>query len=175
MHQNGVTLHPPNRMLDKETDVTEGCRRSLWLITSLGRWMLVTLARLLVRDCNLIPTVIRLQPQRTSSDPNRQSCKPIQIGRAFLLQQAVSMSRPAQGAPKKEEALLRESHDGMLQRLSCFLPLECARCLAASGARREARAVASIITCAIPCTAACIAAGVSNSRCGIRPQCSKVS
>jgi hypothetical protein len=48
---------------------------------------------------------------------------PIPIGREFLLQPAGIMMMPAQGAPKKEDELVRESHDGVLQRLAFFLPL----------------------------------------------------
>ena len=93
------------------------------LLASLGRWILVTLARFLVRYFNLIPTVIRLNTQIASIDPNMQIGKPVQIGREFLLQHAVIMLMPAKGAPKKEDELIRESHDGILQRMSFFLPL----------------------------------------------------
>ena len=123
VHQNGVTLHAANRMFDKDTDATEGCMRRLLLIASLGRWILVTLARFLVRYCTLITTVIRLHAQIASIDPNMQICQPIQIGREFLLQHAVIMIMPAKCAPKKDDAFVRERPDGVLPRMAVFLPL----------------------------------------------------
>jgi hypothetical protein len=123
VHQNGVTLHTPNRMLDKDTDLTSGCIGSLVLLASLGRWILVTLARFLVRYCKLLPTVIRLHTQRASIDAHMQIGTPVPSGREFLLQPAGIMLMPAQGAPKKEDELIRQSHDGILQRLAFFLPL----------------------------------------------------
>src|SRR4030095_11084754 len=88
VHQNGVTLHTPNRMLDKDTDLTSGCIGSLVLLASLGRWILVTLARFLVRYCKLLPTVIRLHTQRASIDAHMQIGTPVPSGREFLLQPA---------------------------------------------------------------------------------------
>jgi argininosuccinate synthase len=66
---------------------------------------------------------VRLNTQIASIDANMQIGKPIQIGREFLLQHAVIRIMPAKGAPKKEDELVRESHDGVLQRMSFFLPL----------------------------------------------------
>jgi hypothetical protein len=76
-----------------------------------------------MRYFNLITPVIRLNTQIASIDANMQIGKPIQIGREFLLQHAVIRIMPAKGAPKKEDELVRESHDGVLQRMSFFLPL----------------------------------------------------
>jgi hypothetical protein len=123
VHQNSVTLYAPNRMLDNDTDVTSGCIGSLVLLASLGRWILVTLARFLMRYCNLLTPVIRLHTQRAAIDAHMQIGTPIPIGRECLLQPAGIMMMPAQGAPKKEDELVRESHDGVLQRLAFFLPL----------------------------------------------------
>ena len=63
MDQNVISIQATDRMLDKDTDLTESFIRSLLLFVSLRARMLFTLARLLVRDVNLIATVIRLHPQ----------------------------------------------------------------------------------------------------------------
>ena len=63
MYQNVVALHATDRMLDKDTDLTEGFIRSLLLSTSLGTGVLFTLARFLCRNFNLIITVVRLNTQ----------------------------------------------------------------------------------------------------------------
>ena len=63
MNQNVVALHATDRMLDKDADLTKGFIRSLVLFASLRARILLTLARLLVRDGNLIATVIRLHTQ----------------------------------------------------------------------------------------------------------------
>jgi hypothetical protein len=65
MGQNAVALHVPDRMLDQDTDLPDGFIRRLLLFASLRARRLFTLARLLVRDGNLIATVIRLHPQLT--------------------------------------------------------------------------------------------------------------
>jgi hypothetical protein len=58
MDQNIVTLHATDRMLDKDADVTQGFMHSLLLFASLRARILFTLARLLVRDFNLLSLVI---------------------------------------------------------------------------------------------------------------------
>jgi hypothetical protein len=58
MYQNVVALHATDRRLDKDADLTEDFIRRLFLIASLRIQVLVTLARLLVRDFNLLTTVI---------------------------------------------------------------------------------------------------------------------
>ena len=58
LYQNVVALHTTDRMLDKDADLTEGFISSLLLFVSLRARMLFPLARLLVRDFNLISTVI---------------------------------------------------------------------------------------------------------------------
>src|SRR5882724_8195823 len=59
MDQNIVALHAANGMLDKDADATSGCVGSSLLIAQWRVGVLVTLARLLRRDVNLITTVIR--------------------------------------------------------------------------------------------------------------------
>ena len=60
MHQNGVAFHAANGMLNKDTDLTQGCIGSLLRSAQVRVGMLFTLARLLGRDVNLIPSVVRL-------------------------------------------------------------------------------------------------------------------
>jgi hypothetical protein len=59
MDQNVGALHAANGMLDKDADTTHGGIRSALLIAQLRVRVLLTLARLLRRDGNLITTVIR--------------------------------------------------------------------------------------------------------------------
>ena len=89
-----------------------------------------------MRPFNLLTTVIRLNAKIAHIDPNMEIYKPIQIGRELLLQPAVIMLMPTQCAPKQDDELVRESHDGVRQCMSFFLPLECSRCLASSCERR---------------------------------------
>ena len=63
MHQNVVALHAANGMLDKDADLTQGFIGGLLLITQLRVGVLLTLARLLRRDINLIAAVVRLNAQ----------------------------------------------------------------------------------------------------------------
>jgi hypothetical protein len=57
--QNLVALHTANGMLNKDADLTQGLLGGLLLITQLRVGVLLTLARLLRRDGNLLTTVIR--------------------------------------------------------------------------------------------------------------------
>ena len=59
MYQNVVVLHAANGMLDKDADATHGCIRRSLLIAQLRVGILLTLARLLRRDVNLLTPVIR--------------------------------------------------------------------------------------------------------------------
>src|SRR5712692_9860382 len=63
MYQNIVALHATNGMLDKDTNATQGGIGSSLLIAQLRVGVLVTLARLLRRDVNLLTTVIRLHAE----------------------------------------------------------------------------------------------------------------
>ena len=79
MYQKIGTLHATDRMLDKDADLTEGSMRRLLLFTSLRARMLFTLARLLMRDFNLIPTVIQWHTQIAQVDQHIEIGKPIYI------------------------------------------------------------------------------------------------
>jgi hypothetical protein len=60
MHQNVIAFHAANGMLNKDTDLTQGCIGSLLLIAQLRVGVLFTLARLLCRDVNPITPVVTL-------------------------------------------------------------------------------------------------------------------
>jgi len=123
MDQNVVALHATDRMLDKDTDLTEGFMRRLLLFASLRARILFTLARLLVRDVNLIATVIRLHTQRTSVDKHIDVGKPIAIWGQLLLQHTVIMVMTTQGSTEKDDELVRKGHDRVFQRMLFFFPL----------------------------------------------------
>ena len=59
MDQNIVALHATNGMLNKDADTTQGGIGSSLLIAQLRVGVLLTLARLLRREVNLITTVVR--------------------------------------------------------------------------------------------------------------------
>jgi hypothetical protein len=59
MDQNMVALHAANRMLDKDTDTTQGGIGSFLLIAQLRMGVLLTLARLLRWDVDPIAMVVR--------------------------------------------------------------------------------------------------------------------
>ena len=63
MYQNVVALHAANGMLDKDADATQGGIGSALLIAQLRVGVLLTLARLLRRDINLIATLIRFNAE----------------------------------------------------------------------------------------------------------------
>src|SRR5262245_46307037 len=60
MDQNVGALHTANGMLDKDADLTQDCIGSLLCIAQLRVGVLFALARLLCRDINPIPLVVRL-------------------------------------------------------------------------------------------------------------------
>ena len=60
LYQNVVAFHAANGMLDKDTDLTQGCIGSLLLIAQLWVGLLFTLARFLGRDVNPITSLVRL-------------------------------------------------------------------------------------------------------------------
>ena len=110
-------------MLDKDTDLTEGFIRRLLLFASLRARILFTLARLLVRDVNLIATVIRLHTQITSVDKHIDVGKPSEIWGQLLLQHTVIMVMATKGSTEKDDQLVRKGHDRVLQRMLFFFPL----------------------------------------------------
>src|SRR5262249_39647301 len=58
-----IAFHAANSMLNKDTDVTQGCIGSLLLIAQLRVGVLFALARLLGREVNPITPVVRLNAQ----------------------------------------------------------------------------------------------------------------
>ena len=77
MHQNVVALQAANGMLKQDTDVTHDCIGRLLLSAQWRVGLLLTLARLLGREVNLIPTVVRLNALVDSIDPNMHIGTPV--------------------------------------------------------------------------------------------------
>jgi hypothetical protein len=123
MHQNVVAFHTANGMLDKDTDLTQRCIRSLLIIAQLRVRVLFTLARLLCRDVNLLTPGVGLNTKITSVGPNMDICKPVQLRRKLLFQHAVIVIVAAQRPTQKDNKLVRERHDRVLQRMLFFFPL----------------------------------------------------
>src|SRR5882762_4339616 len=123
MYQNIVALHAANGMLDKDADATQNCVGSSLLLAQLRVGVLVTLARLLRRDVNLITTVIRFNASIAEIDTNIYIDKPIHLRWKLLFQHGVIVIVPTQGATKKNDTLVREGHDRIFQRMLFFFPL----------------------------------------------------
>jgi hypothetical protein len=64
LDENIVALHATDGMIDKDADLTQGLSGDLVLFTSLRTRMLFPLARLLVREGNLLPTVSGLSAHK---------------------------------------------------------------------------------------------------------------
>ena len=107
-------------MLNKDTDLTQGCIGSLLLIAQLRVGVLFTLARLLCRDVNPSTPVVRLNTKIASIDPNIDICKPVQCGWKLLFQHDVIVIVPAKRTTQKDDQLVRERHDRILQRMLFF-------------------------------------------------------
>src|SRR4029453_12446795 len=120
MDQNIVALHPTNGMLDKEANATQGGIGNLLFIAQLWVGILLTLAWLPRRDVNVFTTVIRLNAEIAEIDPHMQVNKPIQRRWKLLLQHEVIVIVPAEGATKKNNKLVRQCHDRVLQRMLFF-------------------------------------------------------
>jgi serine acetyltransferase len=101
MHENGGALHATDRMLDKDTDVTDSSLRRLLRFVSLRARLLWTLARLLVRHGTLITTVIRWHAQISSVDTPMEVGQPIVVGGQLVLHHAVLMVMTTQGSTEK--------------------------------------------------------------------------
>jgi hypothetical protein len=120
MDQNVVALHAANGMLNKDTDLTQGGIGSLLLIAQLRVGVLFALARLLGRDVNPIPPVIRLNTKIASIDSNIDIYKPVQLRRKLVFQHEVIVIVAAKRPPQKDDQLVRERHDRILQRMLFF-------------------------------------------------------
>ena len=114
MDQNIGALHATNGMLNKDAHATQGGIGSLLLIAQLGVEGFLTLARLPRRDGNLLTTVIRLNAEIAEVDTNMQVGKPIQLRWKLLFQHEVVVIVPTEGAPKKNNQLVRPRHDRVL-------------------------------------------------------------
>jgi len=123
MHQNGVALHAANGMLDQDTPLTQDFIGSLLCIAQLRVRILFALARLLRRDGNLITSVVSLNTKIASIDSNMDIGKPIQLRRQLLFQHAVIVIVTAKRPPQKDNKLVRQRHDRVLQRMLFFFPL----------------------------------------------------
>ena len=123
MHQNGVALQAANGMLDKDTHLTQDFIGSLLCIAQLRVRILFALARLLRRDGNLITSVVSLNTKIASIDSNMDIGKPIQLRRQLLFQHAVIVIVTAKRPPQKDNKLVRQRHDRVLQRMLFFFPL----------------------------------------------------
>ena len=123
MHQNGVALHAAHGMLDKDADLTQGFIVSLLFIAQLRVRVLFALARLFRRDVNLIAIVVRLDTTIASSAPNIASSQPVQLRRKLLFQHEIVVIVPTESATKKNNKLVRERHDRVLQCMLFFFPL----------------------------------------------------
>src|SRR4029453_10547054 len=123
MDQNIVALHTTNGMLDKDTNATQGRIGSFLLLAQLWVRVLLTLARLPRRDGNLLTTVIGLNAEIAQVDMNMNVGKPIQLRGQLLFQHEIVVIVPTEGAPKKNNQLVRERHDRVLQRMLFFFRL----------------------------------------------------
>jgi len=120
MHQNVIAFHAANGMLNKDTDLTQGCIGSLLLIAQLWVGVLFALARLLGRDVNPITPVVRLNAQIAQIDADIDIYKPVQLRRKLLFQHEVIVIVTAKRPPQKDDQLVRERHDRILQRMLFF-------------------------------------------------------
>jgi hypothetical protein len=135
MHQNVIAFHAANGMLNKDTDLTQSFIGRLVLIAQLRVRVLFALARLLGRDVNPIPSVVRLNTKVASIDADINICKPVQLRRQLLFQHEVIVIVTTQRPSQKDDKFVRERHDRVLQRMLFFFPLSCSRCLASSADR----------------------------------------
>ena len=110
-------------MLDKDAYLTQGFLGHLLLFRSLRTRILFTLARLLVRDGNLLSTVIGLSTHIPSVDKNMQVSKPINIWWELLLQHGVIMVMATEGVTKEHDEFVRKRHHRIFQGMLFFFPL----------------------------------------------------
>ena len=116
MHQNGVALHPTNRMLDKDADLAHGFIHRLVRHASCWVRVLLTLPRLLIRQVKLLKMVIRLSTLIASINSNMQIAQPIHLWWERLVQHLVIMMMATQGPTEKNDELAGEGHHRVLQR-----------------------------------------------------------
>ena len=136
MHQNGVALHTPNRMLDKDADLAQGFIDRLLRSASCCLRVLLTLTRLRIRHVKLIKMVIRLPTLRAQINPNMQVAKPLHLWWELLFQHLVIMMMTTKGPTEKNYELAWERQHRVLPRMLFFFPLSYSRCCASSCDRR---------------------------------------
>ncbi len=124
MHQNVRAFHAANGMLNKDTDLTQGFIGSFLIIAQLRVGVLFALARLLCRDVNPLTPGVRLNTKIASINPNIDICKPGQLRRKRLVQHHGIVVVAAQRPPQKDDQLVRERHDRILQRILFLVVLE---------------------------------------------------
>jgi len=122
MHQNVIAFHAANGMLNNDTDLTQDFLGSLLRIAQRRVGVLFALARLLGRDVNPLPAVVRLHTKGASIDPNMAICKPGQLRRTLLFQHEVIVMVTTKRPPQKDAQLGRERHDRAFQRRLVFFP-----------------------------------------------------
>ena len=120
MHQNVIAFHAANGMLDKDADLTQDFIGSLLCIAQLRVGVLFALARLLGRDVNAITPVVRSNTKIASIDSDIDIYKPVQLRRKLLFQHEVIVIVTAKRPPQKDDQLVRERHDRILQRMLFF-------------------------------------------------------
>src|SRR5215510_11671236 len=120
MDQNIVALHATNGMLDKDAHATQGSIGSLLLLAQLWVGVLVAFARLPRRDVNVLTTVIRFHAEIAQIGTNIEVAKTIPLRWQLLFQHEVVVIVPTEGAPKKNNYLVRPCHDRVLQRMPFF-------------------------------------------------------
>ena len=110
-------------MLDKDAYLTQGFIGDLLLFRSLRTRMLFTLARLLVRDVNLLATVIGLSTHIAEVDKNMHIGTPSNIWWELLLQHIVIMVMATEGTTEKHDAFVRKGPHRIFQGRLFFFPL----------------------------------------------------
>jgi hypothetical protein len=120
MHQNGVAFHAAHGMLNQDPDLTQGGMGSFLLIAQWWHRVLFALARLLGWDVNPITSVVCFNAKIAQINPHMQVCKPVQLRRKLCFSQAVIVMVTTKRPPQKDDKLVKERHDGVLQRMLFF-------------------------------------------------------
>jgi hypothetical protein len=135
MDQNMGTFQAANGMCNTDTDVTQGGMGSLLIIAPWRVGVLLTLARRLRWDVTALTPVVRLHTKSAERHPPGASGTPGPRRRARLWHQEGRVMVTAQRSPQQDEQLVGERQARLRQRLRCFFPRSCSRCLASSVAR----------------------------------------
>ncbi len=101
IHQNIVTLHAANGMLNKDTDLTQDALRLI------EDWHSFYSCEAFCGGFNLITTIIRLHTKITQIDKDMEVRKPINLWRKLSLQHTVIMVMSTKGAAEKDNAFIR--------------------------------------------------------------------